>query len=52
MGFGGKTTLLGVKIGVLDRLPACYFVTVTYMCWADRKAAVSIDEGGEATWLS
>ena len=52
MGFGGKTTLLAVKIGVLDRLPACYFVTVTYMCWADRKASVSIDEGGEVTWLS
>ncbi|MEE4270097.1 MAG: fumarate hydratase [Thermoanaerobaculales bacterium] len=52
MGFGGKTTLLAVKIGVLDRLPACYFVTVTYMCWADRKAAVSIDGEGEATWLS
>jgi len=52
MGFGGKTTLLAVKIGVLDRLPACYFVTVSYMCWADRKAAVSIDEGGEVQWLS
>ena len=32
--------------------PACYFVTVTYMCWADRKAGVSIDGGGEVTWLS
>jgi len=52
MGFGGKTTLLGVKIGILDRLPACYFVTISYMCWADRKAGVSIDEGGSATWLS
>jgi fumarate hydratase class I len=52
MGFGGKTTLLAVKIGVLDRLPACYFVTISYMCWADRKAAVSIDEGGDVTWLS
>lgn len=52
MGFGGQTTLLGVKIGVLDRLPACYFVTVTYMCWADRKAGVSIDERGDVTWLS
>ena len=52
MGFGGKTTLLGVKVGVLDRLPACYFVTVTYMCWADRKAGVSIDENGGVTWLS
>lgn len=52
MGFGGKTTVLGVKIGVLDRLPACYFVTVTYMCWADRRAVVQIDEEGGLTWLS
>jgi fumarate hydratase class I len=52
MGFGGATTLLAVKIGVLDRLPACYFVTVTYMCWADRKAGVSIDQGGQVEWLS
>jgi len=52
MGFGGKTTLLGVKVGALDRLPASYFVTVSYMCWADRRAAARIDEGGEVTWLS
>lgn len=52
MGFGGATTLLGVKIGVLDRLPACYFVTVSYMCWADRRAAVSIEAGGQVTWLN
>ncbi len=52
MGFGGQTTLLGVKIGILDRLPACYFVTVSYMCWADRKAAVSIDQEGGVQWLS
>jgi fumarate hydratase class I len=52
MGFGGATTLLAVKAGVLDRLPACYFVTVTYMCWADRKAAVSIGEEGDVSWLS
>ena len=52
MGFGGETTLLGVKIGVLDRLPACYFVTISYMCWAARKAAVSIDQEGGVTWLS
>ncbi len=52
MGFGGRTTLIGVKIGVLDRLPACYFVTISYMCWADRRAGVRIAEGGEVTWLS
>lgn len=52
MGFGGRTTLLGVKIGVMDRLPACYFVTISYMCWADRRATVRIDSKGGLTWLS
>jgi len=37
MGFGGKTTALAVKIGVAHRLPASFFVSVAYMCWADRK---------------
>ena len=37
MGFGGKTTLLGTKIGVLHRVPASYFVSVSYMCWAFRR---------------
>jgi len=32
MGFGGKTTVLSVKVGFLERLPASYFVTVSYMC--------------------
>jgi fumarate hydratase class I len=52
MGFGGETTLLGVKLGVLDRLPASYFVTISYMCWADRRAGVRIENGGEPKWLS
>jgi fumarate hydratase class I len=37
MGFGGKTTLLGTKITSLHRLPASYFVTISYMCWAYRR---------------
>ena len=37
MGFGGKTTVLGTKITGLHRLPASYFVTVSYMCWAYRR---------------
>lgn len=52
MGFGGRTTVLGMKVGVLDRLPASYFVTVSYMCWADRRAAVSLTQEGAATWLN
>lgn len=42
MGFGGKTTLLGVKIGVINRLPASYFVSVSYMCWAYRRQGVTL----------
>ncbi len=42
MGFGGKTTTLGVKIGVQHRLPASYFVSVAYMCWANRRASMDV----------
>jgi len=37
MGLGGKTTVLGVKIGKAHRLPASYFVSIAYMCWACRR---------------
>ncbi len=46
MGLGGKTTVLGVKIGALHRLPACYFVTVSYLCWAARRHSMTINKGG------
>lgn len=42
MGFGGQTTLLGVKMGTLHRLPASYFVSVAYMCWANRRASMHV----------
>jgi fumarate hydratase, class I len=53
MGFGGKTTLLGCKIGVLNRLPASYFVSVSYMCWAYRRQGVEMDSktGKIKKWL-
>jgi fumarate hydratase class I len=37
MGLGGKTTVLGTKITSKHRLPASYFVSVSYMCWAYRR---------------
>ena len=37
MGLGGKTTLLGVKVAARPRVPASFFVTVAYMCWACRR---------------
>jgi fumarate hydratase class I len=45
MGFGGKTTIMGVKIAVLHRLPACFFVSIAYLCWAARKASMTIKNG-------
>lgn len=52
MGFGGKTTLLGVKIGAANRLPASYFVSVSYMCWAYRRQGATLNEAGEIQkWL-
>lgn len=51
MGFGGKTTVLGVKIGHLGRLPASYFVSVSYMCWANRRSGARIAADGTTTWI-
>jgi len=45
MGFGGKTTVLGAKITSLNRLPASYFVTVSYMCWAYRRRRMTFKDG-------
>jgi fumarate hydratase class I len=49
MGFGGKTTVLDTKITGLHRLPASYFVTVSYMCWAYRRRKMTV-HGEEVTY--
>ncbi|MGC4376991.1 fumarate hydratase [Fictibacillus sp. Mic-4] len=53
MGFGGETTLLGCKIGVMNRIPASFFVSVAYNCWAFRRLGVKVDPNtGDITeWL-
>ncbi len=50
MGMGGKTTLLGVKITSAPRLPASYFVTIAYMCWACRRRGFRL-QGDQLTCL-
>lgn len=45
MGFGGNTTVLGTKIIGLHRLPASFFVSVSYMCWAYRRRRMVYHEG-------
>ncbi len=42
MGFGGQATVLGTKITSTYRLPASFFVTVSYMCWAYRRRKMQI----------
>ncbi len=52
MGFGGRTTLLGVKIGAANRLPASFFVSISYMCWAYRRQGMTLKPSGEIEqWL-
>jgi fumarate hydratase class I len=45
MGFGGKTTVLGTKITSMSRLPASFFVSVSYMCWAYRRRRMIFKNG-------
>ena len=53
MGFGGRTSLIGCKIGVQNRLPASFFVSVAYDCWAFRRLGVTLDgtTGAIKQWL-
>ena len=49
LGLGGKSTLLGVKIGTQHRLPASFFVTISYMCWEHRRRWLRIETDGTYT---
>ncbi|MFN7915952.1 MAG: fumarate hydratase [Vicinamibacterales bacterium] len=53
MGFGGKVTLIGCKVGALNRLPASFFVSVAYDCWAFRRLGVLLnaETGAINSWL-
>ncbi|MGH9407545.1 MAG: FumA C-terminus/TtdB family hydratase beta subunit [Terriglobia bacterium] len=53
MGFGGGASLIGCKITAANRLPASYFVSVAYDCWAFRRLGVALDAGSGAIlrWL-
>jgi fumarate hydratase, class I len=53
MGFGGKTSLIGCKVTAANRLPASFFVSVAYDCWAYRRLGVHMDanSGAITKWL-
>ena len=53
MGFSGRTSLIGCKVGVQNRLPASFFVSIAYDCWAFRRLGVRVDatSGAITSWL-
>jgi fumarate hydratase class I len=53
MGFGGDVTLIGCKVAAQNRLPASFFVSVAYNCWAFRRLGVVLDAktGAIKRWL-
>jgi fumarate hydratase class I len=53
MGFGGKASLIGCKVSALNRLPASFFVSIAYDCWAFRRLGVVVDatSGRIKEWL-
>lgn len=52
MGFGGKLTIGCCKIGLRNRLPACFFVSIAYMCWAYRRRGFVLNQDGDVVkWL-
>jgi fumarate hydratase class I len=53
MGFGGDVTLIGCKIGAINRHPASFYVSVAYSCWAFRRLGVVLDArtGAIKRWL-
>ncbi|MBM3785748.1 MAG: fumarate hydratase [Acidobacteria bacterium] len=53
MGFGGASSLIGCKVTAANRLPASFFVSVAYDCWAFRRLGVRLDAktGAINGWL-
>ncbi len=49
MGFGGEASVLGTKITATHRLPASFFVTISYMCWAYRRRKMIVT-GDQVTY--
>jgi fumarate hydratase class I len=45
MGLGGRTAVLGVKVGVMARHPASFFVDVSFLCWAARRGSLVYKNG-------
>lgn len=42
MGYGGKTTVLDCFVSAIPRVPASFFVSISYMCWTFRRRTLYI----------
>lgn len=53
MGLGGGVALIGCKITAANRLPASFFVSVAYDCWAFRRLGIRMEatSGVITQWL-
>jgi fumarate hydratase class I len=50
MGYGGKTTVLGVLAAEMFRHPASFFVSISYMCWSSRRNTLTLDAAGRPSF--
>jgi len=50
MGYGGRTTVLGVLVSEMWRHPASFFVSISYMCWSSRRMDLVLDPTGSAVY--
>ena len=50
MGYGGRTTVLGVLVSEMWRHPASFFVSISYMCWSSRRMDLDLDPAGTASY--
>jgi fumarate hydratase class I len=51
MGYGGRTTALGVFAEEMFRHPASFFVSISYMCWSSRRLDLHLDASGLPSYL-
>jgi fumarate hydratase class I len=53
MGLGGGVALIGCKVTAANRLPASFFVSVAYDCWAFRRLGIRMDAatGAITEWI-
>ena len=50
MGYGGRTTVLGVHAEEMYRHPASFYVSISYMCWSSRRMTMTLAPDGSVSF--